>query len=1378
MADLELEFPVLGLVDEMAHARQPRRTTPEGVNVRGSDPKEKRVRGGSRSGLSKYCPVPLVVGHKVQCLDQVVVDNRKVTYANTTPTAPTDITFSRETPERDVCRGVRFDGQSNLYALNGRASVVKYNQDGIFQWTCALPTDDSSHLARAMEVDFDGVLYAGMSEGGDQKKAKLWRFSERDGGKPEKDWEIAVVAFVERIALRGGLMYVALNLPDKAKSKLQVYSGLDFNSPTLEWEKEIPYPTNDLRVREGDGAIFTAHPPNALRGLQPRAPAFSARSRQWTIKDLVDVDKRLWGWIDATQVDDLEDGDPVLIVEDFSTNGRSLVQAAASQEPTFYKEAIGDMPAYRFNNNQASGDFSVESGANPSIVAGYGDMQRTLFPCFSGGRFALFMLVRLNTGDTTLSGLLAQDNNATGSGSNVETLCANRNSTQTTVASASGFDPGAVSVFDEGRASYAGQAASGGARSGRYDTEIASALTGVALITWLFDGNSSTTDHEQHSTFRVMGHPVDRYVSKTALESLIRTLFGKAESAAAIAKCQVDLGEAIVLGPYSDGGVQGNPCTGAVDSAGSHYPKVIGASTSTTWEAVSGNRYNDNEIERIEGYLAHKWGIAHMLPRGTATDLLGTGTKPANLDTVTIDGRMYTFVTAAPSSANEVQVSALADPGGATQTLRNLAYAVNGLGLPGTDYDAATTPHPTVACVDWMNAVVSGTDNRQIRFMSRSPSTTGFAVSVSSAQLSWSHSTSIQALPTRFGTAAYCPGNYVHPFYLTFGPPRKDVGATVGATLESKERLLTSIFGITAKWGPARGELLWAVTSRAQVVSPAGTFAEVVVGGLGHGVECGNLPIVTTTFSYTGGAGSTPAVGQTVTGATSGATGMIVSVVSGASASAGTLMVRNTGTASYKYAEVVSAPGWTGATVSALSESNVYGVYSTGPSATISTTDNSVLRRIIDYGDHAATVVTDGGWGLASSVLGGGAASDLDYAYPRLAVDSFDNIYLPYTENEAAGNKGAVAGISKAGVALWSPVVFSVTPPTQSLVATPQGLAVAVDPKVPIYGASNLTRAESIVVATNRCYTPTVGTPTLWRVRLVTPSRTTGSSRVLVALGVANGYIKKFTTSGVSAPAGVGTLPQPELDGTADWVMSTSFFGKVFFTDGKSLLYYDPVTDKVLPMKAEDGGAIPPRCKLIDNWRGRLVLLRSADDGTSWDMAEKDRPFNWNASPKRQTSTQAISGKNARCGRPSDIINTSISYSDDLFLMGCDSSIWRLSGDPMAGGELDQVTKKTGMAFGRSWTMDPEGVIYFAGSQGGVWRFEPGGSLDRISEFKIDKRLEAFNYATYTIQLAWNPIENGLHVFQVPLGAGGILVKHWYWERKSAAWWEDEFGHL
>lgn len=107
---------------------------------------------------------------------------------------------------------------------------------------------------------------------------------------------------------------------------------------------------------------------------------------------------------------------------------------------------------------------------------------------------------------------------------------------------------------------------------------------------------------------------------------------------------------------------------------------------------------------------------------------------------------------------------------------------------------------------------------------------------------------------------------------------------------------------------------------------------------------------------------------------------------------------------------------------------------------------------------------------------------------------------------------------------------------------------------------------------------------------------------------------------------------------------------------------------------------------------------------------------------------------------------------------------------------MELVSDITGMSFGRPWCKDPNGVLYFFGSRGGLFRFIPGGTPERISMFRIERRLQDVDLANYFIRLVYNYKDEGVHIFQCPFGAGGTHVAHWFYELKAEGFAEDRFG--
>jgi hypothetical protein len=432
---------------------------------------------------------------------------------------------------------------------------------------------------------------------------------------------------------------------------------------------------------------------------------------------------------------------------------------------------------------------------------------------------------------------------------------------------------------------------------------------------------------------------------------------------------------------------------------------------------------------------------------------------------------------------------------------------------------------------------------------------------------------------------------------------------------------------------------------------------------------------------------------------------------------------------------------------------------------------------------NAATQVVSDAWSgtLASSSTTAISATS-DYI-PHLSKDAFDNVYYPFTFAGGAYGVGWSIVGKDAGntpIALLSKdtngdVVLQAAPEFVS----PEyriGNSISADfPSIPDpLDPDTYPRAENVYVLKDG----TGDEQTIERYEIVASVSDSNnpSPRAQVLLAVSNGKIKKITPSGVSSPVGVDTLPQPELDANAPYVDCAVLFGKVYFTDGLAYRVFDPRNDTVLEWRALDAGTLPNRCKLVTNWRGRAVLARGADDPHNWHMSEQGNPTGWDTFPAVQTATQAISGNNARAGLCPDLINSLIPYNDDLLLFGCDSSLWMMRGDPMAGGVFDLVSDVTGVAFGRSWAKDPEGTLYFFGSRGGVYIMKPGSVPVSMTQSTIERRLNNVNLSQFYVEMFWNTYDDGLHVFLMPFTDTASRTKHYFWERKSGAWYEDTFA--
>jgi hypothetical protein len=158
--------------------------------------------------------------------------------------------------------------------------------------------------------------------------------------------------------------------------------------------------------------------------------------------------------------------------------------------------------------------------------------------------------------------------------------------------------------------------------------------------------------------------------------------------------------------------------------------------------------------------------------------------------------------------------------------------------------------------------------------------------------------------------------------------------------------------------------------------------------------------------------------------------------------------------------------------------------------------------------------------------------------------------------------------------------------------------------------------------------------------------------------------------------------------------------------------------------------------------------------------------------------TQAIQGVDSEVGLSPDIIRTFIPVTDDLCVIGCDHSIYRLTGDPATpGAQFHPISTTVGMAFGKCWAKDPQGRIYFFGSLGGVYAMDPAalGIVD-VSKDSLPAKLADIDLEVFRVEMAWSDKENGLRVMVVEVGDDDEHVESFFWDRDERAWYVDEYG--
>lgn len=445
------------------------------------------------------------------------------------------------------------------------------------------------------------------------------------------------------------------------------------------------------------------------------------------------------------------------------------------------------------------------------------------------------------------------------------------------------------------------------------------------------------------------------------------------------------------------------------------------------------------------------------------------------------------------------------------------------------------------------------------------------------------------------------------------------------------------------------------------------------------------------------------------------------------------------------------------------------------------TNDNVWFRKIIDTG--GALQVSGGGAWVRTTVQDlGGAGNNPQFAFPRIGVDPFGNSAAPTCRN--------TSGVVQARIFTAAGAVYSSIQQQAFVSSVPTNIsneihACAFATTYPNYLVDDFKIADLLAVAGTAVatlLTPTNLTSSVWGYDILQETQLSVSSRRNTNLAVIAGNVYKFDSSSSASPTN-NTARGVPFSATARFVQMATMAGEVFITDGLSYAVCRPAPTIANPngiivdWNANGLGKIPPQGRLICRWRNRIVIAHTADSPYAWAMSAFNDPYDWDYFPPVVLETQAVSGAALdAAGNQPQIIHAMIPWSDDLMFFLCERCIIRLDGDPMAGGRMSVVTDEVGGAFGTPWCKDPEGRMYFFGARGGVYQMSPTGQILWMTQANIEDDLTEIDLTQNYVTLHWNQRDNGLHVLQMPFGAGGTHLKHYFWSQQTNGWFQDEFG--
>lgn len=203
-------------------------------------------------------------------------------------------------------------------------------------------------------------------------------------------------------------------------------------------------------------------------------------------------------------------------------------------------------------------------------------------------------------------------------------------------------------------------------------------------------------------------------------------------------------------------------------------------------------------------------------------------------------------------------------------------------------------------------------------------------------------------------------------------------------------------------------------------------------------------------------------------------------------------------------------------------------------------------------------------------------------------------------------------------------------------------------------------------------------------------------------------------------------------------------------------------------------GAVPTGNDLICLYRDRLVLAGA--DNVVWFSRTGD-PADWGfdlAMALPGDSGNPIALSTGASGETGHRVRALVRYGDQALVIGTEHSLWRLSGEPGAGGTMLALSKTVGIVAPTAWCMLPDTSVVFL-SRSGLMVIPPGSGGPPV-EFSEAVLPDSFRDVdlTRTISMCYDEEFHGVHVSFTPASGVG---EHWWIDMRNKSFWPVVFGH-
>lgn len=212
---------------------------------------------------------------------------------------------------------------------------------------------------------------------------------------------------------------------------------------------------------------------------------------------------------------------------------------------------------------------------------------------------------------------------------------------------------------------------------------------------------------------------------------------------------------------------------------------------------------------------------------------------------------------------------------------------------------------------------------------------------------------------------------------------------------------------------------------------------------------------------------------------------------------------------------------------------------------------------------------------------------------------------------------------------------------------------------------------------------------------------------------------------------------------------------------------YTPATDTIAILEASTG-QVPTGCPIIVNYLDRIGLAGAEAAPHVWYLSRKSDPTDWDYSQEDEQA--AVAGTSADAGMPGDPITAWVAHSDDYSIIACQRNLWRMRGDPAAGGTLDKISSTIGIIGPKACCFGPSGELIFL-SLDGIYQLQPGGDAfpEPLSRDKLPREFLNLDANQVNAQLEYDVHGRGVRIFLTTEPSNTRV--HWWMDLQYKSFW-------